>query len=265
VSDRQLPARGVPNGRFSAPALSREPRRALGSRSRHRAGGNLLEKLAAIEGSGFLSRIPSELGGQLVASALLVDYPAGCVSAPAPGSPWAAVVCSGLFREYLPTPDGRQVTVRYAGIGDLVGYPSSDSRWLRTEIEAVEPSELIHFDVPHIERLARREPEVAMALAEELANLLRHAYRTLAGSAFATVRSRVARDLLERAARAEAPRSGTRVRVTQQALANATGSVREVVARALRELRLNGVIETDRSGITILKVDALLREAGQSD
>jgi CRP/FNR family transcriptional regulator, cyclic AMP receptor protein len=232
------------------------------SRSRPLVGGNLTEKLAAIDGSGLLARLPAELGLQLVRAALLVHYPAGSVSAPAPDSRWAAVVCSGLFREYLPTPDGRQVTIRYAGVGDLVGYPSSSSQWLRAEIEAVEPSELLHLEVHHIERLARSEPALAMALAEELANLLRHAYRSLAGSAFATVRSRVARDLLERAARAEAPRSGTRVQVTQQALANATGSVREVVARALRELRRHGIVETDRSGITILRVDALLQEAG---
>jgi len=52
------------------------------------------------------------------------------------------------------------------------------------------------------------------------------------------------------------------VRVTQQALADATGSVREVVARALRELRLQGVIESNPSGVTILRVEALVAEAG---
>jgi CRP/FNR family transcriptional regulator len=172
------------------------------------------------------------------------------------------LVYSGLLREYLPTPEGRQVTVRYVGAGDLVGYPNSGSPSLRAELEAVEASELLHLDLPRLERLARREPELSIALTDELSNLLRRAYRTLVGIAFAPVRSRVARDLLERAARSEAPRRGTRVRVTQQAIANATGSVREVVARALRELRLQGVIATDQTGITILKVEALIAEAG---
>jgi len=52
------------------------------------------------------------------------------------------------------------------------------------------------------------------------------------------------------------------LRVTQQALADATGSVREVVVRALRELRLLGVIETNGSLITILRVNRLIDEAG---
>jgi CRP/FNR family transcriptional regulator, cyclic AMP receptor protein len=205
------------------------------------------------------------LGGELIGSAPLVHHPAGTVSSPAHDAAWAAVVVSGLLRQFLPTPDGRQVTIRYVGVGDLVGDPSSGGRWPRAEVEAVEPSELLHLDVARLERLARREPVLSRALAEELANLLHHAYRAVAGTAFATVRSRVARDLLERAARNETAQPGTRVRVTHQAIANATGSVREVVARALRRLRLEGVIETDQSGITILRIDSLRAEAGDRE
>lgn len=219
------------------------------------------EEGAALRGRGFLGRLPMELGRELVGNAPVVHYPAGSIHAAWHDQAWAALVSSGLFREYLPTPEGRQVTIRYVGAGDLVGYPSSGSASLRAELEAVEPSGLVHLDVPRMERLARGEPELSTALTDELSNLLSRAYRTLVGVAFAPVRSRVARDLLERAARVEAPRRGTRVRVTQQGIADATGSVREVVARVLRELRLQGVIETDQSGITILKVEALIAEA----
>jgi CRP/FNR family transcriptional regulator, cyclic AMP receptor protein len=145
--------------------------------------------------------------------------------------------------------------------GDLVGSPILDRALLRAEIEAVEPSDLLHLDVAQLERTARLEPELSLALVEEVTNHLQHAYRVLAGTAFATVRSRVARDLLERTGRIESPGSCTHVRVTQQALADATGSVREVVARALRELRLQGLIETGPSRITILQRGALIREA----
>jgi CRP/FNR family transcriptional regulator, cyclic AMP receptor protein len=245
--------------------LSRGRSQSERPRPRRSAAAEISEVLAAVGGNGFLARLPSELGAELVKSALAVHYPARSVNAPPADTRWAAVVICGLFREYLPTPDGRQVTIRYAGAGDLVGYPCSGSRWLKAEIEAVESSDLIHLELPRVERLAQREPQLALALAEELAYLLRNSYRTLAGSAFATVKSRVARDLLERAARTEAPRPGTHVTVTQQALANATGSVREVVARALSELRRPGIVETHRTGITILKVDALIRESGQPD
>jgi CRP/FNR family transcriptional regulator, cyclic AMP receptor protein len=223
------------------------------------------DQIAAVTSKGFLASLSPGLGDELIGSAPLIHYPAGSVSTPTRDASCTAVVVSGLLRQFLPTPDGRQVTIRYVNTGDLVGYPSSGSRWLRSEIEAVESSDLLHLDFAHLERLARREPELSRALADELEKLLNHAYRTMAGTSFATVRSRVAHDLLERAARMEPLQPGTRVRVTQQAIALATGSVREVVARALRRLRLEGVIETDQAGITILRVDELRAEAGQGD
>ena len=74
------------------------------------------------------------------------------------------------------------------------------------------------------------------------------------------VRSRVARDLGERAKISGTPlRPGLHLEVTQQALADATGSVREVVARALRELREENVIGPLGDGVTILDFDALDR------
>src|SRR5438132_532990 len=55
--------------------------------------------------------------------------------------------------------------------------------------------------------------------------------------------------------------AGLHLAVTQQSLADATGSVREVVARALRELRREGAIATADDGITVVDPDALTRLA----
>jgi CRP/FNR family transcriptional regulator len=212
-------------------------------------------------GKGFLARLSPQLAADLIGSAPLVHYPAGSVSASAHDTAWAAVVVSGLVRQYLPARDGRQVTIKYAQAGDLVGSFSADRLWPRAEVEAIEPSDLLYLDVVNLQRTARADPELSMALVQQLEESLRKAHQSLASTAFSTVRSRVARDLLERAGKTEPPRSGARMRVTQQALANATGSVREVVGRALRDLRLEGIIETDRSGVTILDVEALTAEA----
>ena len=53
-------------------------------------------------------------------------------------------------------------------------------------------------------------------------------------------------------------------RVSQQELANAVGSVREVVARVLRELRVAGVIATAADRIVILDATRLYAESGGS-
>jgi CRP/FNR family transcriptional regulator len=221
----------------------------------------LPEPLSTVAGTGFLATLPTDLASEIIRSAQLVHYPRGTARGPTSDGPWAAVVVTGVLRQYLPARDGRQVTIRYIRAGDLVGSPDTGSNWLKPQIEAVEPSALLHLDTTRIERVARHRPELSRALNDELTSHLVQVYGALASTAFTTVRSRVARDLLERA-RAQRPRTGAKVRVTQQALADATGSVREVVARALRDLRLRGVVETSPSGVTILSVDGLIAEAG---
>jgi CRP-like cAMP-binding protein len=70
----------------------------------------------------------------------------------------------------------------------------------------------------------------------------------------------VARHLLDLAA-AQAGRRPLIAKVTQQELADAVGTVREVVARTLRELRRDGVVNTGRAGVAISSPERLLAEA----
>ena len=69
-------------------------------------------------------------------------------------------------------------------------------------------------------------------------------------------------DLVERAKMRGPLRAGLEIDVTQQSLADATGSVREVVSRALGQLRREGVVARNADGITVLDPDALIRAAG---
>jgi CRP/FNR family transcriptional regulator, cyclic AMP receptor protein len=91
----------------------------------------------------------------------------------------------------------------------------------------------------------------------------------LSGSAFATVRQRVARHLLDLASeRVRGPaaeqRSGSElvVKVSQRELAEAVGTAREVVVRVLRELRQEGVVRTGRDQIVIADPARLIQEYG---
>ncbi|HEX5878773.1 MAG TPA: helix-turn-helix domain-containing protein [Actinomycetota bacterium] len=52
------------------------------------------------------------------------------------------------------------------------------------------------------------------------------------------------------------------VQVSQQELANAVGTVREVVVRVLRELRQDGVVRTERDRIVLLEPGRLIQEQG---
>jgi len=78
-------------------------------------------QLEAALACSFLAGLPPEVTRELQAEGELADYPVG-TTVYRPGSPpQAALVVGGLIRVYLTSPEGRQVTVRYARPGDVPG------------------------------------------------------------------------------------------------------------------------------------------------
>lgn len=129
--------------------------------SRDHLAGSHADALAAIETNGFLARLSPELAGNLIRSANLVYYPGGSISDPARDAAWAAVVVSGVVRQYLPMQDGRQVTVGYAEAGDLVGGPYRGSRRLGPRSRRLTPptsstsTRLSWSELPSVSRTCR--------------------------------------------------------------------------------------------------------------
>jgi CRP/FNR family transcriptional regulator len=227
-----------------------------------RGGGWIDPRLSGITHRGFLGRLSYELIEELTRTARSAYYPKGTILGPTADN-MPALVISGMIRYFLSAGDGRQMTIRYIGPGDLVGSLSSEASTLKTHAEVLHPAVVLNLDLGDFRSLAARRPALAQALLDETVSRVRAAYRALSASAFMAVRPRVARDLRERARISGTPlRSGLHLAVTQQALADATGSVREVVARALRELREERVIGPLGGGVTILDFDALDRIAG---
>ena len=119
-------------------------------------------------------------------------------------------------------------------------------------MQAVTPGVAFLFDVRLVERIARREAAVAWAFAEESVHRLYDVLEELAGNTFASVRQRVARHLLDLATSRSDTDGRLTVSVSQQDLANSVGSVREVVARVLGELRAERLVRTAPGRVDIL-------------
>lgn len=212
-------------------------------------------------GQGFLARLTPPQVAELLQSSHPAWYPAGTLLAPPPVGTGPAVVLAGRLRYFLLAPDGRQLTVTYNTPGDLIGNIVQDSQNLSARFEVMQPSKLAHLDENRMAAMMAARPALALAMLDESLVGLRRAFYLLAGRAFMSVRVRVARDLWERARTGDAVIEGTHLNLTHQSLADATGSVREVVARTIRDLRHEGVLATDAKGITILDPDALATAA----
>src|SRR5215218_9632817 len=145
----------------------------------------------------FLARLPSDLVAALLEAGERADYPSGSTIY-RPGSyPRALLVVDGLLRVYMTSPEGRQVTVRYArdaevlGIAVLVGGP------VNVAVQALAPSSLFRINARTLTRAARQDARVAWAVAEELNRRLYDTLQQTAVNAFGSVRQRVAAHLLD--------------------------------------------------------------------
>jgi CRP/FNR family transcriptional regulator, cyclic AMP receptor protein len=105
--------------------------------------------------------------------------------------------------------------------------------------------------------LARGDLAVASALIDELATGYGRTTQIAALHAFGSIRHKVAYDLLDRASQGQLASGQLEARVTQQDIADGVGSVRQVVSRAVSELRRGGLIGSTPRRIRILDPEGL--------
>ena len=200
----------------------------------------------------FLAELPAELIGTLRSVGERADYPAGTTVYRSGDDPRAALVVRGLMRVFLSSPEGRQVTVRYARPGDVLGIAVLVGGPAVTSVQTVEPSSVFRISARTLTAAARHDPRVCWAIAEELNRRLYDVLEQTAVNAFGSVRQRIAVHLLDLASDGQHSRGRLEAHVSQQELADAAGSVREVVARALRDLRVAGIVATTADSVLIL-------------
>ncbi len=212
-------------------------------------------------GSGFLVALPRAAAERLLAEAIRINVPAGALIYREDESPRLIVVIKGLLRVFLTSADGRQVTVRYARSGDVAGLALVVGGPAPMSIQAMTSSLVVALRVDALRALLATDPGVARVCAEELVRQLYRALDDISEQAFLSVRQRLVRQLLLLAT--AGPGHDLVVHASQQDLADAIGSVREVVTRSLHQLHEEGLIDISRDVVVILDPVALAEVAGE--
>jgi CRP-like cAMP-binding protein len=192
----------------------------------------------------FLSLLSEANRRRLLEGSTRTAFPAGTVAFNPEGPPTAFLLERGLARAYCSVPDGRQATVTFFHAHDLIGGITLISRAPRIHVQAVVDSTMATLDVEMVRDLALTETEVTIAIAKHLAARIRSDFQLIAVRSLGNIRERVAYDLLDRACRTQLAVGRLEVRATHSDLADSIGSSREVVSRALRDLRVGGIVET---------------------
>ena len=206
---------------------------------------------AAIEKSVF-GALPTPSLRRLVTDASLLDIPAGAVfirhgTTP----PTVHLLVRGLGRTFLASPTGRQATIRYIREGEVVG---SASLFLAEPMpvgsQVIVDSTLLRLSAKIVREIVATDVHVANAFNREMALRLSAYFRELEETTFGSVRQRLVRHLLHVAGERQRG-ADLVVQMSQQQLADAVGSVREVVARIVGDLRRDGLLRTVDDGIVI--------------
>ena len=200
---------------------------------------------------------------QLGAGVEEVHVAAGALILRAGQLPRIALVVAGIVRVFISTQLGRQMTIHYARAGDLVGlspYLAGTDQWNAEAITDVS-IKVLTFD--RVRSAGSHDPELPWIIAQHVAVVMAESLRTVADASGQPITVRVARHLREMTLRGLDGRAV--VHISHQRLADAVGTVREVVSRELTELRAEGVIDRTAGAVRVIDEARLAsRAAGLS-
>jgi CRP-like cAMP-binding protein len=160
------------------------------------------------------------------------------------------LVVDGVLRVYGASPQTRQVTIRYALRGEVVGLPGLLAGGGAVIVESLGQgrARVLRFVPERFVAIAEREAELAFRLARYIARQAFVSADTLTSNIFLPVRARVARHLLDLAVSGP---EGLVVTASYQDIADAVGSVREVASREIARFKEAGLVGRVPAGLLI--------------
>jgi CRP-like cAMP-binding protein len=171
------------------------------------------------------------------------------------------LIAEGWIRIQLTGADGREVVLNVYGPGDFFGELALlDGEPRSADAIAQDAAWVFWLQRADFAAFLASHPRAAMTMLASLSRRLRHTTRVVRDATLRDVPARLARVLLDLAARhGQAIPQGIRIesRMTQAELAAMVSASRESVNRALRGFEQRGLIDWDSSRITIKRPEQL--------
>ena len=171
------------------------------------------------------------------------------------------LVQKGRFAVKVMTPLGETATLAVRGPGDSFGEMAlvvEDARRAAT-VAALEEAETYAVYQAEFHRLRKEHPQVNQVLTAFLAGEVRRQNELLLEALYVPVERRLLRRLVELVASYEG--RGGEIPLTQEQLAELSGTSRATVNKVLREEQQRGTLELRRGRTIVLDRDALARRA----
>lgn len=207
--------------------------------------------IKTLRGNEYFNDLPEDMLKEIATHTQLREYQRGDVFF------WEGDPCVGLHiieqgsaKIYRVSPQGRQYIVRVLQEGDTFAeVPAFDGGTNPVNVDALETCRVWVIDSEMLRDLILSHPQFAQKVLVNFGQMLRGLVHKVSEMAFYQVTHRLARLI------SELPKNDTHGRPaphwTQEQLAARLGTVREVVARSLKELERSGAIRIEDRRIHI--------------
>jgi CRP-like cAMP-binding protein len=208
---------------------------------------NTKERLATLRGNEYFDDLPEAMLEEIAEHMNLREYQRGDVLL------WEGDPCDGLYilqrglaKIFRLSPQGRQYIVRILQEGDTFAeVPAFDGSPNPVNVEALEDCSVWVINAEMLRGLIISHPQFAQKVLRNFGKMLRGMVGKISEMAFYQVTHRLARLISEMSKEKPMPYW------TQEHLAARLGTVREVVARSLKELERSGAIKIEDRRIQI--------------
>lgn len=210
-------------------------------------------KLRTLRSNPYFDELPQTFLKDIASSTQLREYERGEIlfweGDPAAG---LHIIKSGSVKLYRVSPQGRQYIISVLTEGATCNeVPAFDGGTNPVNVEALETSHVWVVQAEDLRELVKSNPEFALKILNKFGQNLRSLVHRLSEMAFYQVTHRLARLIIEM------PVEEARPHWTQEQLAARLGTVREVVARSLKELERSGAIRIKDRRIQITDHEVL--------
>lgn len=167
-------------------------------------------------------------------------------------------VVSGVVKCFKTSEEGKEQIIKIVLPGDSFNDVAVlDDGPNPVSSEAMSPVVLYGITKRDFERILQDNQKVVANVVRILAERIRHLLELVEDLSFRRVTGRIAKLLLDYAGDG----TGSRPRLTQQEMAAAVGTAREVVGRSLKTLQEEGAIRMERNRLVIVDKEALVQMA----
>jgi len=211
------------------------------------------EKLKTLQSNIYFDELPLNVLKDIVVNTQLREFERGDVLF-WEGDPCAGlhIIESGSVKLFRVSPQGRQYIISVLTEGATCNeVPAFDGGTNPVNVEALETSRVWLIESKVLRELVKSNPEFALKVLSKFGQNLRHLVGKVSEMAFYQVTHRLARLITEM------PIEDVRPHWTQEQLAARLGTVREVVARSLKELEKSGAIRMEDRRIQIADGEVL--------